>query len=529
LRRSAPSCRHPAIELARRLTATASACIAIVAGGASLAAARVAVPQLEWKDCGTGQQCATAAVPRDYAHPGGHKIRIALIRLPATDPARRIGSLFVNFGGPGAAGVDLVRQIGADLFASLNDRFDIVGFDPRGVGESTPAVDCHADQETEGVYFQPFPRPGVDPTALATHDEAYIRKCLDANRGILPYLTTANTARDLDLLRAAVGDERLSYLGFSYGTFLGATYASLFPRHMRALVLDGAIDPDRYINHPLDDLRDQTAGLERALDRFLAACAAQQDVCQFGGSDPRAALDALLAKADTAPLPATGDDPRPVDGDDLRTAIISDLYAKQLWPEIAQLLHDAAAGDGTLARQVADYEYGRQPDGSYSPDTDRYFLLSASEQRYPDDVQPFIEAGNAAFSSFPHFWFNNGYVELNWGLYPVRGRSVFRGPFHVPDDAPPVLVVGTTFDPATPYDGAVALVQQLGDARLLTMDGDGHTAYGGNSPCIDGAVDAYLEDGTLPAPGTVCQQDVPFAAPTKRSLVVDRRRLRPRR
>ncbi|MCW3050722.1 MAG: hypothetical protein JWO74_5006, partial [Solirubrobacterales bacterium] len=253
------------------------ALVAALAASPSAASARRSslVPALKWHACANaaGFQCASASVPKDYAFPGKAKIRLALTRLPATDRRHRIGSVFVNFGGPGASGVDTL-QASRKGFGSLNDRFDIVGFDPRGVGQSKPSIDCKVNQETQGIYRHPFTTPqNLDVSALVRGDEAYIRRCVARNRSILPYVSTANVARDMDLLRAAVGDKKLTYLGFSYGTFLGATYESMFPTHYRALVLDGALDADQYVNHPTEGLQEQSAAFELALSRFFEACA----------------------------------------------------------------------------------------------------------------------------------------------------------------------------------------------------------------------------------------------------------------
>jgi pimeloyl-ACP methyl ester carboxylesterase len=509
-------------ERGGRLALAAAATLALAAP--ATAAARPAPkpddpgspPALTWSDCGGGYQCATATVPLDYSKKRSGDYHVALIRLPARDPAHRLGSLFTNPGGPGASGVDFVRATGTSLYAKLNERYDIVGFDPRGTGHD--AIDCKVDQEQTGVYAQPFTTPfNLDAAALLRRDQAYVNRCEQLNRRVLAHVTTADVARDLDRLRAAVGDDHLNYLGFSYGTFLGATYASLFPERLGRVVLDGPVDADEYINHPMQDLAEQTQGFEAAFGRFLQACAADQAACAgFGGSDPWATFDRMAEQADTTPLPATGDaaDPRPVDGDDLRAMAIQLVYAKQLWPDLAAALAAAEKGDGSQARFWADYFYARNPDGSYDPALDRYFTIGAVEQAYPDRREDtYLRAGATSWASASHFWFNNGYAELPYGLFGIKGDDVFRGPFHIPSPASTPLVVATTYDPATPYRGATRLVSDLGNARLLTMDGDGHTAYGGNSPCIDAAVEAYLDDGTLPAPGTRCTQDVPFAQP----------------
>jgi pimeloyl-ACP methyl ester carboxylesterase len=491
-----------------------STLVAAIAATPSGAAARrsSSVPTLKWRACpnAEGFQCASASVPKDYAFAGKGKIRLALTRLPATDRQHRIGSLFVNFGGPGATAVDTI-QATKKGFSSLNDRFDIVGFDPRGVGQSKPSINCKVNQETQGIYRQPFTTPqNLDVKALVRKDEAYIRRCLARNRGILPYVSTANVARDMDLLRAAVGDKKLTYLGFSYGTFLGATYESMFPTHYRALVLDGALDADQYINRPTQSLQEQSAAFERALSRFFLACAAHKDVCPFGGDDPGRAFDDLVGGMNVQPLPATGRDPRPVGGEDALVAASMAMYSKRLWPVLADALAQAAAGDGTGVRDLADAFYGRAGNGSYDPTSDRYFTIAALEQRYRRDIRFYLDAGRLSWGMFDHAWWNTGYTELSYGLYPVQPKGVFYGPFRANPHATTTLVVATRYDPATPYRGSVQLVTELGNARLLEMRGDGHTAYPRNSPCIDSAVDAYLKDLTVPAKGTVCQQEVPF-------------------
>jgi pimeloyl-ACP methyl ester carboxylesterase len=498
-----------------------SALVALITGivlvpGAQ-AQAGPTVPTLDWQDCGDGFQCASAAVPLDYSRPNKAVYHVALIRKPATNPAKRLGSLFTNPGGPGASGVDFVRGTAGSLYATLNQQYDIVGFDPRGTGASDAALDCHANQERQGIYSIPYATPDTDPNALLAKDKGYVQQCVQLNKPILPYVTTGNVARDLDLLRQAVGDKKLNYLGFSYGTFLGATYSALFPSKIGRVVLDGPVDADAYINHPTKDLQAQTSAFERELDRFFQACAADQVTCRgFGGKDPHAAFDALVEKANANPIPAGGftPDPRPVTGDEILNATIFNLYAKPYWAQyIAPELAAAAAGDGSGIRADSDYAFGYDPSsGAFDPGTDRYFMIGAIEQRYNDNLDRYYRLGKASYDSFDHFWFNNGYVELNYGLFLVEPNGRYGGPWKIPTGASTPLVVATTYDPATPYRGAKALVKDLGNARLLTMVGDGHTAYGGNSPCIDQAVDNYVLGGTLPDAGTVCQQDVPFGA-----------------
>ena len=233
----------------------------------------------------------------------------------------------------------------------------------------------------------------------------------------------------MNAIREAVGDKKMTYLGFSYGTFLGATIQSLFPGKTRAVVLDGALDPDQYMNDPLGSLDEQTAGFERAIGRFFTACAADQAACPFGAGDPKGTIDDLIEQADASPIPASNAPDRPVDGDDIRASLAQEVYSIYAWPELRDALVPLEAGDGAGIRDIADGFYGREEDGSYSPGTDRYFLLSADEQNYPRRIEPFLKAGKASYFDYDYAFWNHGYSELNWGLYPVRAKDKYDGPF----------------------------------------------------------------------------------------------------
>jgi pimeloyl-ACP methyl ester carboxylesterase len=488
--------------------------------------AGVPVPRPAWSDCGEGFQCATATVPRDYREPSAGTFELALIRRPARDRARRIGSLFLNPGGPGGSGVDLVRQNADVAFAPLNERFDLVGFDPRGVGASRPVVDCFTDPENEFLSRRPYPRPeGLSVKALRAGALVQVDRCLSRNPGVLPYVGTANVARDLDLLRAAVGDPKLTYLGFSYGTAIGATYASLFGRRSRALVLDGAVQSRTWHRDPIRGAEDQTAAFERALERFFAACAAGTPSCAFGeGRDPRATFEALLALLDAAPLRQP--DGRLLRGDDLRLVALVTMYHPDLWKVLDLVLTRLAAGDGSLARQVADIALGRDENGHFDGLNDRFFAIWGVDGDWPNDTHVYARLGRRAPERYPHFFANTGFSLLPFGKLPVRPRGIFRGPYRQPAAAPTALVVGSRHDPATPYSDAVALTRELGNARLLTMDGDGHTAaFNGISACVDVSVLSYLVDLRVPPDGTVCPQSVQAFPPAQEGLTARTRRL----
>ena len=489
---------------------------AAAAGPASAAKATtpegVPVPQLDWHACDDGFQCATAEVPRDYARPNGAKVSLAVIRRPAVDQAHRIGSLFLNPGGPGGSAVDFVREAPPVAF-QLVSKFDVVGFDPRGVGASRPAVDC--DEETDPAA--PMTPDTFDRAALLTRARTLARLCLNRDRAFLASLTTANAARDLDLMRAAVGDRKLSYLGFSWGGMLGETYASLFPGRARALVLDSPVDGDVWLNRPFEAAREQAVGFEASLDRFLAACAAAGEACGFGGKQPEDALDALITRLDEAPLDVG--DGRAIDGHDLRAVIVESLYGKRYWGPLAAALIAAENGDGGAVRELADVVMGPGHDLLY----DAFNTYVSVERRYPRQLARYLESAEHDFAVSPHFAFG-AYETASELFWPVKARGAFYGPYRHADRATPALVIHSTHDPATPYRWGKRVVRDLGNARLLTYRGDGHGVITGLDPCVATALVPYLEDGTLPPPGAACEQDLdPWAAPVAAKLALDDR------
>ncbi|MFN8124550.1 MAG: alpha/beta hydrolase [Thermoleophilia bacterium] len=498
------------------------AVLAVAAATWAAAAAGAHAAPLRWAPCGGPFECATLPVPVEPAAPAAGTLDVAVIRLPAADPARRIGSLVVNPGGPGGSGVGFVRDAGTTLFATLNRRFDIVGFDPRGTGASRTVV-CldDAGQEADARAATAFPAPDARDAVVA-RARAFQAACTANSGDLLGSITTADVAGDMDRLRDALGDARLTYLGFSYGTYLGATYAALYPGHVRALVLDGGLDPTAYATRPLlTDLR-QARGFQVAMERFLEWCRLE---CEFGDGAPEAAYTALLRRADANPLPGT--DARPVRAVDVLNASLVALYSRQTWPLLAGALQLADLGDGSVVKILSDAAIGRNDDGTYGDEGAAFNAITAADREYPADLAAYDDLRAAWAQESPLFgpglFWPSSYTAAGW---PVTPRNRFTGPFS-PKNLPPVLVVGTTADPATPYKGSVALAAELGDATLLTMSGDGHTAYGGNSNCIDLRVERYLVSLSVPASGIVCpQQATPPAFTVEAAPVAAARRLR---
>lgn len=461
------------------------------------------VPQLTWTDCGGGFECATARVPLDYDRPRGKSIELPLIRKPASDPVNRIGHLFFHQGGAGL-NVQAIRSFPPFVF-DLFARFDFIGFDQRGAGGSRPAVVACGPHP---AFVSPFPSPqSIDERAFLRDAQRYARRCEQRNRELLPHLSSANVARDLDLLRAAVGDDKLTYFGVSFGTTVGATYASLFPGRARALLLDSAMDVEGHLRRPIKQWREHAAAHEEVLQRFLAACAANSAGCGFGGRNPQRALDRLLARLEREPMPSADPAvPGTLTAEHVRIGLAKALRRRILWPILSAGLAQAEAGDPTGLLAFVG--------GNVEPNENDDFLtaLYAVDQDYPRlPPRAYFKLAERSYADFPHFWFVSGYPDLVHALWPVEDRNAYRGPIRNPLTAVTALVIGMTHDPATPYVEAQRLTADLGNARLLTFDADGHFAVGALDPCVIGHALAYLEDVVLPQKGTVCvQQGEPF-------------------
>ncbi|MFG3040079.1 MULTISPECIES: alpha/beta hydrolase [unclassified Streptomyces] len=478
------------------------------ATGSSAAPAAAAAPKryyaqkLAWRDCGvTGFQCATLLAPLDYAEPEAGDVKLAVSRIRATGPGKRIGSLLVNPGGPGGSAVGYLQgYAGIGYPAPVRARYDMVAVDPRGVARSEP-VDCLTGPQMD-TYTQVDQTP--DDTAevnrLSAAFKTFAAGCEKKSGTVLPHVSTVDTARDMDILRAVLGDEKLSYVGASYGTFLGATYAELFPDRVGRLVLDGAMDPSL----PAIDLnRDQTAGFETAFRAFAADCIRKPD-CPLGTESVDAASDALkgfFREVDAKPVP-TGES-RDLGESLATTGVIAAMYDEAAWPQLREALTRAMDGEGSGLLALADSYYEREADGTYAN------LMFANAAVNCLDLPPAYSGPADVRKAVPSFEkaspvFGEGlaWAALNCTYWPTPATG--RPHRITAEGAAPILVVGTTRDPATPYHWARSLAEQLSSGTLLTYEGDGHTAYGRGSDCIDTAINAYLLDGTPPRDGKRC-------------------------
>ena len=460
---------------------------------------------LTWGSCGRflkhaddvpTAQCTTVPVPIDYGNPGVGQAQLAVIRIPATGP--RIGALLVNPGGPGASAVDMVEAMGPALAGSeVSRRFDLVGFDPRGVGHSTPPLRCQTDAEFDAYRREPmvdYSPPGV------AHIEGVYRqlaqRCLNRNgSGFLENVGTASVARDMDVVRQALGDDQINYVGFSYGTELGTAYVERFGDHVRAMVLDGAIDPSV---GPIQENINQQAGFQTAFNDYAADCARSSD-CPLGtdpnqwGSRFHQLIDPLVNR------PAHTSDPRGLGYADAATGTINALYTPQLWKYLTSGLLGLQRGtDPGDLLMLADEYYGRDDNGHYDGSQDAFNAVRCVDAPEPTDPAAWADADRrirevAPFLSYGQF---TGQAPRDLcALWPVPATSSPAPAQPVAPDK--VVVVSTTHDPATPYQAGVDLARQLG-AALITYEGTQHTVVFNGDECVDGAVVRYLVDGIPP-------------------------------
>jgi len=497
------------------------------AAPAPAAAAAAAVPQLSWSDCGGGFQCATAAVPLDYDHPSGTKISLALIRHPATDQAHKLGSVFLNPGGPGGSGVDFVRGLGDVLFSDqVRAQFDLVGFDPRGIIGSTP-LRCFDSLDQAVATLAPFPFPvtPAEERVWQQSDRALASACAKNGGAIMNHMASADAARDLDLLRQAVGDKKLTYVGYSYGTFLGQTYANLFPDKVRSLVIDGVLDPIAWTTGrggeartlPFSTRLHSGQGADATLGAFFRLCKQGGPNCAFSQGDP-AARYARLAKrllAHPAQLPDGQGGTITITYADLVAQTLGALYDSSTWPLLAEALQQLDEATKPQATAAA-VKLLRTRLGAYQQDypnlVEGFPGVACSDSVNPSSPDAWAKAAAAADRANPYFGRVWTWISSICQPWPGHDADRYLGPFSK-RTANPVLVVSDRFDPATRYQGGVIAAKLLPSSRLLTLNGYGHTSLF-QSSCADGFTSQYLLTSQVPPAGTVCQVDVvPFSGP----------------
>jgi pimeloyl-ACP methyl ester carboxylesterase len=448
---------------------------------------------LTWTSCEQGFECATLQVPRVATDPAQGLLDLALTRRPAGDPGQRIGSLVVNPGGPGASAVGYLQGAWKQVPPGVRARFDLVAFDPRGVGQSSP-VRCGTTAELDRYFaIDPTPDDAAELQALQVGTEQLVAGCAQRSGEVLPYVSTADAAADLDAVREAVGDERLTYLGYSYGTALGAAYLDRFPTRVRAMVLDGGLDPALSWDQLLEG---QSSGFDRALEAFLADCDRTRCAFRKKVTGPLgAAYDRLAARIDASPIPGEG--ARTVGPGEFSLGVGAGLYSKDDgWPAIAAALTAAVDGDGGILLQLNDSYLERTREG-YANISEANLSVNCIDRPWPRDAAPYLALAERVRQTSPRFGpaiALSGLACRSWPVPPSGQPHPVSGA-----GAPPVVVIGTTGDPATPFQWSVALADQLESGVLITHRGDGHTVYRTGAPeCVRGPVDRYLLTGTAP-------------------------------
>lgn len=484
-------------------------CSTMVTGTPRLAGSPLPpAPPVEWGPCETdgggelppGAQCGELSVPVDYDNPDGAKATLALLRFPAT--GQKIGSLVINPGGPGGSGVDSALDLVDSLPKPVRQRFDLVGFDPRGVGSSTPALQCNSDHDND--VLRADPQVDYSPSGVAHIEETekqFVQRCVDKmGTEFLANVGTVNVARDLDRLREALGEQKLTYLGYSYGTLIGATYAEAYPDKVRAMILDGAVDPHA---DPVQAEIDQDAAFQKAFDDYAADCA-KDPRCPLG-TDPAKAVDVYRHLVD--PLvakPAITKDPRGLSYADAVTATISALYSPETWKQLTEGLTELTKGHGDTLLELADDYWGRDEQGGYNNGNDAETAIDCVDSPPITDRATAVDEDQRARLAAPFMSYGQftGNAPLDtcafWPVPPTSAPHTVSAP-----GLPPVLVVSTTDDPATPYQAGVDLAKELGGA-LLTYKGTQHTVVFDGDSCVDNYATEYLIDLKLPPAGATC-------------------------
>jgi len=464
------------------------------------------VPVLRWSGCGGGFECATARVPLDYDNPAGPRISLSLIKLPATDQRHRIGSLLTNPGGPATSGIDSIRDTPTSAYPpGMRARFDIIGFDPRGVAHSSP-IRCFPSNQAKAAFFADvplFPITRRDEVAFIAKTAELGAICLRHNASIMRHMSTANVARDMDLLRQALGDAKLTFYGASYGSYLGDVYANMFPHKVRALVMDSIVEPVNWATGRGDgfsvpvynrELSDQ--GSYVTMQQFLSLCDRAGSRCAFSPGDPVQKWKLLLARARQAPAIYA-------EIVTLTVAALSD--PPESWSALADNLQQLYVASAPATAVTGPPNAPAPPQSDYDNQDEAFLAVTCTDTNNPRNPFRWPEVAAARdrrFGPFGSFW---AYLSEPCATWPTRDRDRYTGPFTRRTSAP-ILIVGTRFDPATPYQNALAVTRELPRNRLLTLDGWGHVALG-KSGCIAGHIDRYLVTGALPPRGTTCRPD----------------------
>lgn len=426
--------------------------------------------------------CATFKVPYDYEKPSVGQFTLKLVKHPAGNPDKRIGSMLVDPGGPGFGGTFLAENTTSYFGGDLVEAFDIIGWDPRGTGESTPFVDC-IDNYDKYFTADPTPQNEAEKTALIDATRLFSEECQKKSGEILPYISTNNTVRDMDSIRAALGEDKITYFGFSYGSELGATWATMFPTTVRAAVLDGAVDPNAgYIQAGLD----QAKGFDSEFNKFLAECSSRK-TCKFhNNGDAEGAYDKLIEELDAKPL-VVSKDRAAVNQSVAYTAISEAMYSSVSWTELESALADAQKGDGSGLLALYDTYYQRRPDGTYGNELEAFYAILCQDDPGPltvEETDAFLPKFEAVAPRLAH-GFTAGYGCVFWKAKPdpridINGKG-----------AGPIVVIGTTGDPATPLESSRKMSEALEDGRLIVVTANQHTGYGVNE-CVNNAVNKYL-------------------------------------
>jgi pimeloyl-ACP methyl ester carboxylesterase len=460
------------------------------------ALARFYRQQLTWSHCGGGFECGKVTVPVNWAAPDDGTLQLAVLRKPAS--GKRLGALFINPGGPGVGGASWLSKAASSFGAPLRSAYDLVGWDPRGTGDSSP-VRCLDDKQLDRYYAtDASPDDAAELQQFVASQREFAQACQAHTGGILAHVDTLSTVRDMDVLRAAVGDRVLTYYGASYGTYLGAWYAQEFPWRVGRVVLDGAVDPSLTFDQYSEG---QAVGFTRAVRAYLQDCLSQNG-CPLRGtvSDAMAQVSALLARADTAPLPtSTG---RALTQTLMATGLAQGLYEQSWWPIVTRGITQALRGDGSTLLALSDQYTERDSTGHYGEDMTAYSPIYCLDHAVPGSAKQILARSRALGATYPPLgdYIASGAVQCQvWPIKAVMPVQRLTAP-----GAAPILVVGTTDDPATPYEWAKSLASQLSSGRLLTRVGQGHAAYRQGNGCIDRAIERYFVEGTVPAAGTVC-------------------------